>query len=77
MVINDAHSLANPFEGIHHIYANRDALAGLQTDIYKNSSIFVFDLLDAKKSKEVIVEGNRKFIGVMRYDTTKYQKTGN
>ena len=77
MVINDAHSLADPFEGIHHIYANKKALEGLKSNSYQNGAIFVFDLLTAERTKEATVEGKRKFIGVMSYDKTKYKKTGN
>lgn len=77
MVINDAHSLAKPFEGIHHIYGNNKAKEGLNTKKYKDGAVFVFDLLHAKRSKEATVEGKRKFIGVMEYDSKKYKKTGN
>ena len=77
MVINDAHSLSDPFEGMHHVYANKKAMNGLKTNTYVNGSVFVFDLLTAVRSKEGTVEGKRKFIGVMEYDSTKYQKTGN
>jgi len=77
MVINDAHSLTDPFEGMHHIYANAKAIEGLKTNAYKNGATFVFDLLSAERTKEATVEGKRKFIGVMSYDSTKYKKTGN
>lgn len=77
MVINDAHSLSDPFEGIHHVYGNNKAMDGLNTNKYKNGSKFVFDLLSAERSKEATVEGKRKFIGVMEFDNTKYKKTGN
>ena len=77
MVINDSHSLSDPFEGIHHVYGNDKAIEGLNTKKYKTGAKFVFDLLNAKRTKEAIVEGNRKFIGVMEYNSTKYKKTGN
>ena len=77
MVINDAHSLSDPFEGIHHIYANKKALDGLKSNSYEDGATFVFDLLTAERTKEATVEGKRKFIGVMLYDKTKYKKTGN
>jgi len=77
MVINDAHSLAASFEGIHHIYANKKAKKGLITNDYEKGAKFVFDLLEAKRTKETTTEGKRKFIGVMEYDSKKYEKTGN
>ena len=77
MVINDAHSLSDPFEGLHHIYANQKALEGLKSNTYQNGATFVFDLLIAERTKEATLEGKRKFIGVMSYDKTKYKKTGN
>jgi hypothetical protein len=76
MVINKSHSLFDPFEGIHHIYANDKALNGLKSKTYKDGSTFVFDLLKAKRTDDAIVEGKRKFIGVMSYDAQKYSKTG-
>jgi len=75
MVINDAHSLSDPFEGMHHIYANKKAVDGLKKNSYKNGATFVFDLLGAERSKEATTEGKRKFIGVMKYDSSKYKKT--
>ena len=77
MVINDAHSLSDPFEGMHHVYGNNKALDGLNANTYKNGATFVFDLLSAERTKEATVEGKRKFIGVMTYDNTKFKKTGN
>ena len=77
MVINGAHSLSDPFEGIHHVYANTKAIKGLKNNAYTNGATLVFDLLSAERTKEATVEGKRKFIGVMSYDTTKYKKTGN
>ena len=77
MVINKAHSLSDPFEGIHHIYANEKAKDGLEKNSYEKGATFVFDLLKAERSKEATVEGERKFIGVMTYDPKKFSKTGN
>ncbi len=77
MVINDTHSLSDPFEGMHHVYGNYKAIDGLNKNRYQDGAIFVFDLLNVKRSKEATVEGKRKFIGVMEYDSSKYKKTGN
>lgn len=77
MVINDVHHLANPFEGIHHVYANEKATEGLTKKSYEEGATFVFDLLEANRTKEATTEGGRKFIGVMTYDSKKFAKTGN
>lgn len=77
MVINDSHGLADPFEGIHHIYGNDKATEGLEKKSYEKGATFVFDLLKAERSKDATTEGDRKFIGVMTYDPNKFEKTGN
>ena len=48
MTIHKGHPLENPFLGIHHIYANDRALAGLKTDKFEDGSVLVFDLLESK-----------------------------
>ena len=75
MLINKSHPLANPFEGIHHVYANEKALDGLKKNKYKNGSRFVFDLLQANRNTDATTEGERKFIGVMQYDTKLFKNT--
>jgi len=77
MVINQSHSLSDPFEGIHHIYANDKAQKGLELNSYEDGATFVFDLLKAKRSKDAILEDERKFVGVMIYDSKRFSKTGN
>ena len=77
MIINKSHPLANPFEGIHHVYANEKALDGLKKNKYKNGSRFVFDLLQANRDADATTEGKRKFIGVMQYNTQLFKNTGN
>ena len=76
MVIQPEHGLADPFEGIHHVYANGEALAGLKDGSYDNGSVFVFDLLNQNVGDGAIQEGERKFIGVMEYDTDRFSATG-
>lgn len=76
MVIHPDHSLADPFEGIHHVYANESALAGLKGNNYQNGATFVFDLLNQEPGGGATQEGERKFIGVMEYDTERFAGTG-
>lgn len=76
MVIHPDHGLADPFEGIHHIYANEAALAGLDTNEYGKGATFVFDLLNQEQGGGATQEGTRKFIGVMEYDAERFATTG-
>lgn len=76
MIIESGHALENPFKGIHHVYANKQAMKGLQQGKYTNGSILVFDLLDVAKKDNSIQESKRKLVGVMHKDTKKYGETG-
>lgn len=76
MVIHPDHSLADPFEGIHHVYANMAALKGLRSNKYKKGATLVFDLLAQEIGGGATQEGSRKFIGVMEYDAKRFADTG-
>jgi hypothetical protein len=76
MIIQPGHALENPFGGIHHIYANSKAMNGLTDGRYEAGAVFVFDLLDYIESDNVIVEGGRKRIDVMQYDSKRFSETG-
>ena len=76
MVIQKGHPLENPFAGIHHIYANKLAIEGLQQGDFKNGSMFVFDLLDVDYNNHALTEGKRKLIGVMKKDRVNFNDTG-
>jgi hypothetical protein len=76
MVIHPDHSLADPFEGIHHVYANDAALAGLESNKYQDGATLVFDLLSQVIGGGATQEGERKFIGVMEYDAERFAATG-
>ncbi len=68
MVIEPGHPLEDPFEGIHHIYANPAALQGLQGGEYADGAVLVFDLLEAQAGDHAVTEGPRKLLGVMQHD---------
>jgi hypothetical protein len=76
MVIEQGHPLYEAFGGIHHIYANRQALEGYRTSRFPEGSIIVFDLLEAAHAGNAITEGARKVVGVMHKDPGKYAATG-
>jgi len=76
MVIHADHSLADPFEGIHHVYANNAALVGLESEAYQDGATLVFDLLNQEEGGGATQEGARKFIGVMEFDSERFATTG-
>ncbi len=76
MVILPGHPLEDPFEGIHHVYANPAALEGLKGGTWRDGAVLVFDLLEAVRAKDAITEGGRKLIGVMVRDAKLYRATG-
>lgn len=76
MLIQPGHALENPFQGIHHVYANKDAAEGLKSGKYKDGAVLVFDLLNYQEKDKTIQEGERKLVGVMLKDAKKYAATG-
>jgi Cytochrome P460 len=76
MLIQPGHPLENPFQGIHHVYANGKASVGLRTGKYSDGSVLVFDLLNYTEKDKTIQEGDRKLVGVMHKDAAKYKATG-
>lgn len=76
MLIQPGHALENPFQGIHHIYANGKAESGLKSGNYKDGSVLVFDLLKYEEKDKTIQEGERKLVGLMHKDSAKYASTG-
>jgi hypothetical protein len=78
MEIQRGHPLYEAFGGLHHIYANPEALAGYLTGkkAFPKGSVIVFDLLEAKGEGNALQEGPRKLVGVMVKDQDRYRETG-
>jgi len=76
MVIQPGHALFDAFGGIHHLYANKKALAGYRAGKFADGAVIVFDLLDAKSADNTVQEGARKVVGVMVKDARRYAATG-
>lgn len=76
MVIEKGHPLHEAFGGIHHLYANKQALEGYRTGKFPAGSVIVFDLLEARSAGNAIEEGARKVVGVMHKDPKKWNDTG-
>jgi hypothetical protein len=62
--------------GIHHIYANRTALAGFSNGTFEDGSILVYDLLTLSEKGGVGTEGARRRIDVMVKDSKRYAASG-
>lgn len=76
MLIAPGHPLENPFQGLHHVYANAKAVKGLNTGTYPDGSVLVFDLLKYAEKDLTIQEGGRKLVGIMHKNSNKYSSTG-
>jgi len=76
MVIEEGHPLFEAFGGIHHLYANTQAVAGYQAGQFPDGAVIVFDLLETKSADNAITEGARKVVGVMHKDAKNYAATG-
>jgi hypothetical protein len=76
MVIQPGHALHAAFGGMHHVYANDAARAGLDTGRYADGSVFVFDLLATDDGGNAIQEGGRKVLGVMHKSAAAFPDTG-
>lgn len=76
MLIGPAHGLAQPFQGLHHVYANELALSGMQSGTYSDGATLAFDLLESKQENHATVEGPRKFLAVMTKNSKMYSNTG-
>jgi hypothetical protein len=76
MLIEPGHPLEHPFQGIHHVYANSKAAKGLESGVYTDGAVLVFDLLNYFEKGRTIQEGKRKLVGIMHKDARKYSQTG-
>lgn len=75
MVLYADHALADPFEGIHHVYANDTALNGFGKGQFADGSVIVFDLFKSNEGGGALQEGDRKLTGVMVKDNKRFSKT--
>ena len=75
MIINKGHPLFDAVGGMHHIYANKKAMAGYKAGKFANGSVIVFDLFEAVDKDNAVSEGNRKAVVVMSKDAKKFKAT--
>ncbi|MEO5823615.1 MAG: cytochrome P460 family protein [Vicinamibacteraceae bacterium] len=66
--------------GIHHYYANREALEGYRTGAFPNGSVIVDEAVSTKAGEGpgagMLFETDRRFLDVMAKNDTVYQATG-
>jgi hypothetical protein len=65
-----------PERGVHHIYANEAAIAGLESGNFADGSILVYDLISLSEKGGVGTEGARRRIDVMVKDSKLYGDSG-
>jgi hypothetical protein len=76
MLIEPGHPLAGLVEGLHHLYANRKAMAGYARGPFADGAVIVFDLLEPVRGDRALTEGTRKAVIVMHKDRRRYAATG-
>ncbi len=63
--------------GVHHVYANKTALAGFESGTFEDGSIIVYDLISLDPTGSgVVKEGSRRRIDVMVKDSKTYADSG-
>lgn len=76
MVIEQGHALYDAVGGMHHIYANKKALAGYKArGKFADGAVITFDLFEAVAKDNAVAEGARKAVIVMQRDSKKFQAT--
>ena len=77
VIYSDKHPLFAQFGGLHHVYANAEAMRALvKGGTFPDGSVLVLDLLEAKDENGAYVEGRRKLLGVMEKDRARFKATG-
>lgn len=62
--------------GIHHVYANPQAMNGYRTRQFPEGSVIVFEWLEWREKEGSIEEGPRRQVDVMVKDSQHYASTG-
>lgn len=62
--------------GLHHVYANLQAMEGLESGRYADGATFVFDVQHVTTKDDVTSESSRRLLNVMVKHSAKYAATG-
>ena len=80
VTLHKNHPLATPFAGIHHIYANRQAMRDIDknggTSSFNDGSTLIFDLRESVHDQHASAEGKRILLGLMTKDNNRFGATG-
>lgn len=76
MILEEGHPLYESFGGIHHLYANSEAMQGYRNGTFPDGSVIVFDLFHAVRADNAVTEGDRKVVGVMYKNAKAFSETG-
>src|SRR2546428_806498 len=77
VIYSDKHPLFAQFGGLHHVYANAEAMRALiKGGKFPDGSVLVLDLLEAKEENGAYVEGSRKLVAVMEKNGAAFKTTG-
>jgi hypothetical protein len=75
-VIGPQHKNFASLGGIHHVYANPQAMAGYRTRKFPEQSVIVFEWLEWAEKDGAILEGPRRQVDVMVKDSQRFAATG-
>jgi len=75
-LIGPASPAYKEYGGLHHIYANAEAMEGYRAGKFPDGSVLVFDLFEAKEHHGTTIDGRRKFIDMMVRDGKRFADTG-
>jgi hypothetical protein len=75
-VIGPQHQSFSMVGGIHHVYANKEAMAGYRTRKFPEQSVIVFEWLEWAEKDGKILEGPRRQVDVMVKDSQRFASTG-
>lgn len=76
-LIPAGHPAYASYGGLHHIYANRTALAGYAKGRFADGSVLVYDLFETRTTPDgSIDQGPRRHVDVMVKDARRYAATG-
>ena len=75
-VIGPQHKNFAILGGIHHVYANPEAMAGYRTRQFPEQSVIVFEWLEWREKDGAVLEGPRRQVDVMVKDSQRYASTG-
>ncbi len=62
--------------GVHHIFANDNAMQGYRTGKFPDGAILAFDVIATEDLAALPMEGPRVLVDVMVKDSAKYEATG-